>query len=136
MFRDCYDFGLSSVLTGYNSSDSSKENTYNPINTVSPSQLPTVPAAAWQKIVRAFANFCQYKHKLSMFHADAPRQLVLNGNLSLIDDLRKNPEDVFKQQLFRNWLLRILLTWKQIHSGMKSLITSIIQRCGHHHQSS
>jgi phage tail sheath protein FI len=31
-----------------------------------------------------------------MFHADAPRQLVLNGNLSLIDDLRKNPEEVFK----------------------------------------
>jgi hypothetical protein len=93
VFRDCYDFGLSSVITGY---DSNKENTYNPINTVNPGQLPSVPAAAWQKIVRAFANFCQYKHKLSMFHADAPRQLVLNGNLSLIDDLRKNPEDVFK----------------------------------------
>ena len=93
VFRDCYDFGLSSVITGY---DSNKENTYNPINTVNPGQLPSVPASAWQKIVRAFANFCQYKHKLSMFHADAPRQLVLNGNLSLIDDLRKNPEDVFK----------------------------------------
>ena len=93
VFRDCYDFGLSSVVTGY---DIKKENTYNPINTVSPSQLPLVPAVQWQKIVRAFANFCQYKHKLSMFHADAPRQLVLNGNLSLIDDLRKNPEDVFK----------------------------------------
>lgn len=88
VFRDFYDFGMSSVplyLT-------SKTKEYNPTASL---EYPTssdkdIKITAWKKIQKACTQFCQYKHKLSMFHGDAPRGLVLNGTLSKIDDLRED----------------------------------------------
>ena len=88
VFRDFYDFGMSSVPLYLN--DETKE--YNPTASL---EYPTssdkdIKITAWKKIQKACTQFCQYKHKLSMFHGDAPRGLVLNGTLSKIDDLRED----------------------------------------------
>lgn len=88
VFRDFYDFGMSSVPLYLNSE--TKE--YNPTASL---EYPTssdkdIKITAWKKIQKACTQFCQYKHKLSMFHGDAPRGLVLNGTLSKIDDLRED----------------------------------------------
>lgn len=88
VFRDFYDFGMSSVPLYINSE--TKE--YNPTASL---EYPTssdkdIKITAWKKIQKACTQFCQYKHKLSMFHGDAPRGLVLNGTLSKIDDLRED----------------------------------------------
>ena len=91
VFRDFYDFGMSSVPLYINSE--TKE--YNPTAsleypTSSESSDKDIKITAWKKIQKACTQFCQYKHKLSMFHGDAPRGLVLNGTLSKIDDLRED----------------------------------------------
>lgn len=88
VFRDFYDFGMSSVPLYINSE--TKE--YNPTASL---EYPTssdnkIGITTWKKIQKACTQFCQYKHKLSMFHGDAPRGLVLNGTLSKIDDLRED----------------------------------------------
>ena len=88
VFRDFYDFGMSSVPLYLN--NETKE--YNPTASL---EYPTssdkdIKITAWKKIQKACTQFCQYKHKLSMFHGDAPRGLVLNGTLSKIDDLRED----------------------------------------------
>lgn len=87
VFRDFYDFGMSSVPLYLNT-----EKEYDPIQSL---PYPTssdskIGITAWKKIQKACTQFCQYKHKLSMFHGDAPRGLVLNGTLSKIDDLRED----------------------------------------------
>lgn len=88
VFRDFYDFGMSSVPLYLNA-----EKEYDPTQSL---PYPTssdskIGITAWKKIQKACTQFCQYKHKLSMFHGDAPRGLVLNGTLSKIDDLREDP---------------------------------------------
>lgn len=88
VFRDFYDFGMSSVPL-YLTSETKE---YNPTASL---EYPTssdkdIKITAWKKIQKACTQFCQYKHKLSMFHGDAPRGLVLNGTLSKIDDLRED----------------------------------------------
>lgn len=88
VFRDFYDFGMSSVPLYLNS----KTKEYEPTNSLAyPTSSDTgIGITAWKKIQKACTQFCQYKHKLSMFHGDAPRGLVLNGTLSKIDDLRED----------------------------------------------
>ena len=87
VFRDFYDFGMSSVPLYLNDN---KE--YEPTKSLAypTSSDADIGITAWKKIQKACTQFCQYKHKLSMFHGDAPRGLVLNGTLSKIDDLRED----------------------------------------------
>ena len=87
VFRDFYDFGMSSIPLYLNDN---KE--YEPTKTLTypTSSDSDIKITAWKKIQKACTQFCQYKHKLSMFHGDAPRGLVLNGTLSKIDDLRED----------------------------------------------
>ena len=88
VFRDFYDFGMSSAPLYLNA-----EKEYDPTKSLAyPTSSDTgIGITAWKKIQKACTQFCQYKHKLSMFHGDAPRGLVLNGTLSKIDDLREDP---------------------------------------------
>lgn len=91
LYRDAYDFGLSSVIA-YSSASTGL---YEPQNTnvTEIDQPGFLGATAWKKVVLEFARHCQYNHKLSMFHADSPRKLVLNGNLSRCDDLYQDQLD-------------------------------------------
>lgn len=106
LYRDVYDCGLSSVIAymeGATDGDVKnglalkpgdliyKPGLTNPTETTSSSFLN---ASKWRKVVYAFARHCQYNHKLSMFHADGPRKLCLNGNLSRADDLFQDQMDV------------------------------------------
>lgn len=88
VFRDFYDFGMSSVPLYLNTKKEYDPTQSLPYPTSSDSKIGIT---AWKKIQKACTQFCQYKHKLSMFHGDAPRGLVLNGTLSKIDDLREDP---------------------------------------------
>lgn len=95
VYRDVYDCGLSSIIT-FREADETGDYVYNPTRTVatettSPSFLKS---SEWKKVVLEFARHCQFKHKLSMFHADSPRKLVLNGNLSRADDLFQDQDTV------------------------------------------
>lgn len=98
LFRDAYDFGLTSILTQaaveFDGETKRWVCKYNPTAT-NTFDSNDGSALAWQKLVRKFAQFCQFKHKLSMFHADGPRKFVLNGNLSRCDDLLDDQENVF-----------------------------------------
>lgn len=87
-YRDVYDFGLSSVLT-YSYKDDKGNYFYKPeeFNSSEISDVQFLNIGQWKRIVKAFTKHCQYDHKYSMFHADGPRKLVLNGNLSRTDDL-------------------------------------------------
>ena len=94
-YRDVYDFGLSSVLT-YQAPDSLTGNYY-----YDPRYSATeiagseyIQAYTWKAIVRKFAKHCENNHKLSMFHADGPRKLLLNGDLSRTMDLKHDEEEV------------------------------------------
>lgn len=87
VFRDFYDFGMSSVPLYLNTKKEYDPTQSLPYPTSSDSKIGIT---AWKKIQKACTQFCQYKHKLSMFHGDAPRGLVLNGTLSKIDDLRED----------------------------------------------
>lgn len=91
LYRDAYDFGLSSVIT-YRDEDGF----YQPTKTVATetNQPQFIRSNEWKKVVTEFARHCQFKHKLSMFHADSPRKLVLNGNLSRSDDLFQDQDTV------------------------------------------
>lgn len=106
LYRDVYDCGLSSIISymeGATANDVKnglanksgdliyKPSLTNPTETTSSSFLN---ASKWRKVVYAFARHCQYAHKLSMFHADGPRKLALNGNLSRSDDLFQDQMDV------------------------------------------
>lgn len=106
LYRDVYDCGLSSIVAYMTSADANdvddgraenpgdviyKPEKTNPAETSSASFLN---AATWKRVLLAFARHCQYNHKLSMFHADGPRKLVLNGNLSRDGDLHQDQLDV------------------------------------------
>lgn len=110
LYRDVYDFGLSSVIAYMTPAVSAAGNDdvadglaakvgdliYKPSFT-NPSETTSsnfLNSSKWRKVVYAFARHCQYQHKLSMFHADGPRKLVLNGNLSRSDDLFQDQMDV------------------------------------------
>jgi hypothetical protein len=111
LFRDVYDCGLSSVIAYAEAAiDPTADLTDNIADapTYGLYYIPTktnvsekqnagfLNTTVWKKAVLEFARFCQYKHKLSMFHADSPRKLVLNGNLSRCDDLYQDQlETVF-----------------------------------------
>lgn len=94
-YRDVYDCGLSSVLS-YATDAGDGDFMYNPSVSIATETADNgfIEAPNWKKVVLAFARHCQYKHKLSMFHADGPRKLVLNGNLSRVDDLLQDPLNV------------------------------------------
>ena len=94
-YRDIYDCGLTSIIS-YAIPDLNGDLYYEPTSmiaseTVSADFLNTY---LWKKLVKTFCNHCQKQHRLSMFHADGPRKLVLNGNLSRVDDLRQDPMNV------------------------------------------
>lgn len=106
LYRDVYDCGLSSVIAYMEAATQGDVNNglankpgdliykpalTNPTETTSSS---FINASKWRKVVYAFARHCQYNHKLSMFHADGPRKLCLNGNLSRADDLFQDQMDV------------------------------------------
>lgn len=92
LYRDAYDFGLSSVITFRDANTG----VYQPTKTenITGSDPSAIKSSAWKKVVLEFARHCQFKHKLSMFHADSPRKLVLNGNLSFADDLYQDQDTV------------------------------------------
>ena len=94
-YRDVYDFGLSSVLT-YQAPDSLTGNYYyNPrYSATEITGSEYIQAYTWKAIVRKFAKHCENNHKLSMFHADGPRKLLLNGDLSRTMDLKHDEEEV------------------------------------------
>lgn len=91
VYRDVYDCGLSSVIAFRDEDGIYNPTKTDPNETTSPSFLR---ASLWKKVVLEFARHCQFKHKLSMFHADSPRKLVLNGNLSRTDDLFQDQDTV------------------------------------------
>ena len=95
VYRDVFDFGLSTIVSHMDSTNEGL--VYQPWIADGTNPVPTVKSTIWRKCVLAFARHCQYDHKLSMFHADGPRSLVLNGNLSICDDLYQDQLDaVFK----------------------------------------
>lgn len=97
VYRDVFDFGLSSIVSHMSADKETGDLVYEPWIADGSNPVPAVPSTIWRKCVLAFARHCQYDHKLSMFHADGPRKLVLNGNLSICDDLYQDQIDaVFK----------------------------------------
>jgi len=92
VYRDVFDFGLSTIVS-HMTTDAAGNLIYEPWIADGANPVPTVPSTIWRKCVLAFARHCQYDHKLSMFHADGPRKLVLNGNLSICDDLYQDQLD-------------------------------------------
>lgn len=91
VYRDVFDFGLSTIVSHMESTTEGL--VYQPWIADGTDPAPKVPSTIWRKCVLAFARHCQYDHKLSMFHADGPRKLVLNGNLSICDDLYQDQLD-------------------------------------------
>lgn len=94
-YRDVYDFGLSSILT-YCSKDIYDNYLFKPdyFNASELSDGQFLNIGFWKRIVKLFTKHCQYNHKYSMFHADGPRKLVLNGNLSRTNDLNQDPLEI------------------------------------------
>lgn len=93
-YRDIYDCGLSSVVA-YAAPDQAGDLYYDPTKFNADELIGTnyLNLYLWKKTIKAFARHCQNDHRLSMFHADGPRKLVLNGNLSRVDDLRQDMSD-------------------------------------------
>lgn len=94
-YRDVYDCGLTSVIA-YAEPDSNGDLYFDPTSMIASETVSSdfLNAYLWKKLVKTFSNHCQKQHRLSMFHADGPRKLVLNGNLSRVDDLRQDPMNV------------------------------------------
>ena len=95
-YRDVYDFGLTSVLTYCSKNVATDEYYYEPSRFISTELNDTsfLNIGLWKRFVKAFTRHCQYNHKYSMFHADGPRKLVLNGNLSRTGDLKQDPLNI------------------------------------------
>lgn len=94
-FRDFYDFGCSSIYA-YMSEDGYGDLIYN-VNNSDPSESSSfqyLNSRKWKQYVKLCSRFCQYDHKLVLFHADGPRKLVLNGNYSRADDLEQDQNSV------------------------------------------
>lgn len=90
-YRDVYDFGLTSVLTYITPNINNEyyyESSYFNSSELSGTQFLNV--GIWKRYVKSFTRHCQYNHKYSMFHADGPRKLVLNGDLSRAEDLKQD----------------------------------------------
>ncbi len=95
-YRDIADCGLSSIYAYFGLTENGNEFVYDPTKT----NLLDVPLSyyiGWKEIASIFTKYCEKTFKLAMSHLDGPRKLVLNGNLSTVDDMRKDPDDVFKK---------------------------------------
>lgn len=109
-YRDIYDGGVSSVgiyLTTNMPGNAAGDYYYRPIlnNTTTITPL-TIQANAWKHIVKIFARHCKVDHKLSMFHADGPRLLVLNGDRPRADVYTSNMENIFTKQIIQSLSIR------------------------------
>lgn len=94
-YRDVYDFGLTSVLTymkPYTNGDYYYLPSIASMGEISGANF--ILSGEWKRYVKIFSNHCKKGNKLSMFHADGPRKLVLNGDMSRVDDLMQSPLDV------------------------------------------
>ncbi len=82
-FRDCVDAGISSIYNYFGQTENSSLREYDSTNYAGNF---TSSFTGWKQVANALSVFCQYKHKLSMFHIDGPRNLVIDGTLSRADD--------------------------------------------------
>lgn len=86
---DIFDFGTSSVISCA-IEDSEGDLVY---NTTTINQDEEINYDAWLKFVKKISHYCNYTHSMCMYHADAPRSLLLSGSLTKKHDLNLYPID-------------------------------------------
>lgn len=106
-FRDCVDAGLSSIYNYFATPNAKNAMEYDPEEyTVSGDAAGDY--AGWKLVAAALSQFCQFKHKLSMFHIDGPRNLVIDGTLSRAEDEYVPMLNASKQCMFNPKTLAVL----------------------------
>ena len=106
-FRDCVDAGLSSIYNYFAKQNAKTAMEYDPEEyTVSGDAAGDY--AGWKLVAAALSQFCQFKHKLSMFHIDGPRNLVIDGTLSRAEDEYVPLLNASKQCMFNPKTLAVL----------------------------
>jgi hypothetical protein len=106
-FRDCVDAGLSSVYNYFATPNALVETEYDS-ESYENSNNPAGDYAGWKLVAAALSQFCQFKHKLSMFHIDGPRNLVVDGTLSRAEDEYVPMLNASKQCMFNPKTLAVL----------------------------
>lgn len=106
-FRDCVDAGLSSVYNYFATPNAKIETEYDS-EAYENSNNPAGDYAGWKLVAAALSQFCQFRHKLSMFHIDGPRNLVIDGSLSRSEDEYIPMLNASKQCMFNPKTLAVL----------------------------
>ena len=106
-FRDCVDAGLSSIYNYFATPNAKTAMEYDP-EEYTISGDAAADYAGWKLVAAALSQFCQFKHKLSMFHIDGPRNLVIDGTLSRAEDEYVPMLNTSKQCMFNPKTLAVL----------------------------